>query len=319
MAVALTKTRMTSSRTVSLFAVLLLPAMLLAQKPGTEERTLKVDGTEREYLLHIPRGFKKSEKKRAPLVIMLHGRTSNGKQAASSYYGWTKLADKECFVAVFPTALGTPTSWQAAFRGKPTVDTKFLAELIDAVVAELLLDKDRVFMTGHSSGGFMSYSFAAMHADKVAAIGPVAGLNISRDKPKLPVSVISFHGIADDVVAYDKEHGKNAKYSGMPSAIESAAAFAKHNECAAKPERTELHKGKVLLDTWADGASATRVELYSIKDWKHGWPTGRAKVSATKLIWTFFEQHARAVAGQKSDKAKGKKGRKRGKQNKSSK
>ncbi|MGK0303961.1 MAG: polyhydroxybutyrate depolymerase [Planctomycetota bacterium] len=317
MAVASTRIQMPSSRTVSLFVVLLLPAMLLAQKSGIEERTLKVDGAEREYLLHIPRGFKKSEKKRAPLVIMLHGRTSSGKQAASSYYGWTKLADKEGFVAVFPTALGKPTSWQAAFRGKPTVDTTFLVELIDAVVEELLLDKDRVFMTGHSSGGFMSYSFAALHPDKVAAIGPVAGLNISRSKPKLPVSVISFHGIADDVVAYDQEQGKNAKYGGMPSAIESAAAFAKHNACAAKPERTELHKGKVLLDTWADGASSTRVELYSLKGWKHGWPTGRAKVSATKLIWKFFEEHARVPAGQESDKAKRKKARSGRKQNKS--
>ena len=289
---------MPTSRTVSLFAVLLLPAMLLAQKSGTEERTLKVDGTEREYLLHIPRGFKKSEKKRAPLVVMLHGRTSNGKQAASSYYGWTKLANKEGFVAVFPTALGRPTSWQAAFRGKPTVDTKFLVELIDTVVGELSLDKDRVFMTGHSSGGFMSYSFAAMHPEKVAAIGPVAGLNISRDKPKVPVSVISFHGMADDVVAYDNEHGKGAKYGGMPSALASAAAFAKHNGCAAKPERTELQKGSVLLDTWADGTSGTRVEFYSLKGWKHGWPTGRAKVAATQLIWQFFVEHARSAEGQ---------------------
>ena len=300
---------MPDSRPVSLLAVLVLPALLLAQKPGTEERTFKVGDTEREYLLHIPRGFKKSEKKRAPLVIMLHGRTSNGKQAASNYYGWTRLANKEGFVAVFPTALGTPTSWRAAFRGKPTVDTKFLVELIDTVVAELSLDEDRVFMTGHSSGGFMSYSFATMHPDKVAAIGPVAGLNIGRGKPKLPVSVISFHGMADDVVAYDREHGRGAKYGGMPSAIDSAAAFAKHNACAAEPIRTELHKGKVLLDTWVDGTSATRVELYSLKGWKHGWPSGRAKVSATDLIWKFFEDHARAPAGKQGAKAKRKKAR----------
>ena len=286
------------------FAVLLLPALALAQKSGTHERTLSVDGTEREYLLHIPRGFKKSKKKQSPLVVMLHGRTSNGKQAASSYYGWTRLADKEGFVAVFPTALGRPTSWQAAYRGKPTVDTKFLSQLIDEVIEELLLDKDRVFMTGHSSGGFMSYSFAAMHSDKVAAIGPVAGLNISQGKPKLPVSVIAFHGIADDVVAYDSEHGKNAKYSGMPSAIESAAAFAKHNGCDAKPIRTDLHGGKVLLDTWKDGKASTCVMLYSLVGWKHGWPNGRSKLSAAKLIWQFFEDHARKPAAAKEKRGK---------------
>ena len=289
---------MRTTKPLFLLACLLISNAVAAQKSGTEERTFKVGDTQREYLLHIPRGFKKSAKKPAPMVIMLHGRTSNGKQAASSYYGWTQLADKEGFVAVFPTALGQPTSWQAAFAGKATADTEFLSQLIDEVVGELLLDKNRVFMTGHSSGGFMSYSFAAMHPDKVAAIGPVAGLNISRDKPKLPVSVISFHGIADDVVAYDKVSGKDAKYGGMPSAIESATAFAKHNGCAADPVRTELYKGKVLLDTWADGAAGTRVELYSLAGWKHGWPTGNSNVSATELIWKFFQAHARQPAGE---------------------
>lgn len=295
------------SRALPLLIILLVAAALPAQKAGLSERALDVDGTEREYLLRIPRGFKKSDKKRAPLVVMLHGRTSNGNRAASSYYGWSKLADKEGFVAVFPTALGTPTSWQAAFTGKPTVDTKFLAKLIDTVVAELLLDKDRVFMTGHSSGGFMSYSFAAMHADKVAAIGPVAGLNIGRTKPKMPVSVISFHGIADNVVAYDKKNGKKAKWRGMPSALESASAFAKHNGLGALPERTELQGGRVLLDTWANDKSSVRVELYSLEGWGHGWPRSR-KVHATQMIWKFFEEHARPPLDQLQKKGPEKKG-----------
>lgn len=291
------------SRALPLLIILLVAAVLPAQKAGLEERTLDVGGTEREYLLRIPRGFKKSDNKRAPLVVMLHGRTSNGKSAASSYYGWSKLADKKGFVAVFPTALGTPTSWDAAFTGKPTRDTKFLAQLIDAVVAELSLDKDRVFMTGHSSGGFMSYSFAAMHADKVAAIGPVAGLNIARTKPKVPVSVIAFHGIADNVVAYDKENGKKATWRGMPSAMESAAAFAKHNGLAANSVRTELQDGRVLLDTWAADKSSVRVELYSLEGWGHGWPRS-SKANATQMIWRFFEEHARPAPSEQPKKGK---------------
>lgn len=282
-------------RTLLPFAVLLLQTLALAQKPGVVERTLEVEGTQREYLLHIPRGFEKDSKVQAPLVVMLHGRTSNGKAAASSYYGWSKLADDKGFVAVFPTALGQPTSWQPAVgAGGATPDTKFLALLIDTLVTELRLDKNRVFMTGHSSGGFMSYAFATVHPDKVAAIAPVAGLLVSRATPKVPVSVISFHGMADDVVAYDAEHGKKAKYRGMPSALESAAAFGKHNGGADKPERTELHDGKVHVDTWADGKQGTRVQLYSLEGFGHGWPNGKSKVDATPLIWAFFEEHARA-------------------------
>jgi polyhydroxybutyrate depolymerase len=293
---------MQTSNSLALLSCLMISTALLAQKPGTQERTLEIGKSQREYLLHIPRGFSKNKNKKnpAPLLLMLHGRTSNGKQAASSYYGWKQLADKEGFVAVFPTALGTPTSWRPGYSSKATTDTTFLTQLIDEVIEELQLDKERVFMTGHSSGGFMSYSYAAMHPDKVAAIGPVAGLNISRITPKVPVSVISFHGMQDDVVPYGTAGGKTGNYGKMPSAIGSAAAFATHNHCAAKPVRTELHGGKVFLDTWANGDAGTSVQLYSIKEWKHGWPNGRSKVSATKLIWEFFESCARQPKGKKS-------------------
>ena len=273
-----------------------LGSPLIAQDSGTHKRTLKSNDEERQFLLHIPRKYKKAVKKQpAPLVIMLHGRTSNGAVAASAYYGWKELSEKEGFVAVFPTALGSPTSWEGAWKGKKTNDSVFLSDLIDLMLEELKIDKNRVFMTGHSSGGFMSFSFAASHGDKVAAIAPVAGLVLDKSEPKLPVSLISFHGMADSIVSYD-----SSKW-GMPTAMESAELFAKHNGC--KPaERVELNKGKVHLDTWIKGKKETEVHFYSIEGGSHGWPQGGSKsVAATPLIWEFFEAHPR-----KPDKKKGK-------------
>ena len=259
-----------------------------AQKKGTTARTLESGGVEREFLLHIPRRYKQVSKKApVPLVVMLHGRTGSGKLAARPYYGWKRLADKEDFVVVFPTALGKPTSWKGAWRGKPTEDSVFLAELIELLKGELKIDERRVFMTGHSSGGFMSFSFAATHGDLVAAIAPVAGLAVDRSKPSSPVSLISFHGMDDDVVPYEK-----SKW-GTPNAPESAALFAKHNGCG-DVERTELNKGKVHLDQWKDGEAGTEVAFYSIEGFGHGWPQGdRKSVAATELIWAFFETHPR--------------------------
>lgn len=295
------------SHTSTLLSILLLPALLVGQKPGTSDRILKVDKQDREYRLHVPRGYKKKQKKLLPLVLMLHGRTSNGKAASSRYYGWTRLADKQKFIAVFPTALGSPTSWKGGWSGKPTADSEFLALLIDTMLKEFRIDKDRVFMTGHSSGGFMSFSFATTHSEKIAAIGPVAGLVISKSKPKLPISVISFHGMADKVVAYDSKRGKKARYGGMPSAIESAANFAKHNGCAKQPTRTDIAKGRVHVDTWAGGKKGTEVVLYSIEDGDHGWPSGRGPIAATGLIWEFFKEHGRGASQSKKKKSKKKK------------
>ena len=287
----------------SLLAVFVITAVTPAQKPGLTRHTLESGGKAREYLLHIPKGFSKKSKTKLPLVVMLHGRTSNGKAAASSYYGWRPLADREKFVVAFPTALGRPTSWQGAWRGKPSRDSTFLAALIDHLVKDLGLDEKRVFMTGHSSGGFMSYSFAATQADKVAAIGPVAGLMIGKPTPKVPVSVISFHGMADRVVAYDDTHGKNAAFNGMPSAKESAAGFAKACGCG-KPKEGKIAKGKVKVTSWEKGKRNTRVVLYSIVDGDHGWPRKRSHhVGASEMIWEFFKEHARkppAKVGSKS-------------------
>lgn len=280
-----------------------------AQKKGTTARTLESGGVEREFLLHIPRRYKQASKKApVPLVVMLHGRTGSGKLAARPYYGWKRLADKEDFVVVFPTALGRPTSWKGAWRGKPTEDSVFLAELIELLKGELKIDGRRVFMTGHSSGGFMSFSFAATHGDLVAAIAPVAGLAVDRSKPSSPVSLISFHGMDDDVVPYEK-----SKW-GTPNAPESAALFAKHNGCG-DVERTELNKGKVHLDQWKDGEAGTEVAFYSIEGFGHGWPQGdRKSVAATELIWAFFEAHPRKPRGagdEDASDAGGKSGRSR--------
>ena len=292
-------------------ALLVLPAGLVGQEAGTSERLLEVGNVEREYVLHLPQGYKKSQKKTFPLVVMLHGLMGTGRMA-SRRYGWKPLADKEGFVAVFPTAIGTPTRWKAGWRA--TRDSKFLAALIEAMIKEFSVDKDRVYMTGHSSGGFMSFSFAATHPDKVAAIGNVAGLMIGvGKKPKMPVSVISFHGMRDNVVAYDKEHGKKARWGrGMMSAPKCVAVFARFNGCKKKPVRTQIGgwvSGEHIeivahLDTWTDGDRGTRVEFYSIIKGGHGWPRsrgGRRTIAATPLIWKFFMEHGRKSGSEKAE------------------
>ncbi|MDP6995148.1 MAG: CocE/NonD family hydrolase [Candidatus Poribacteria bacterium] len=266
-----------------------------AQNPGTQHRTMQSGQQKREYLLHIPQGYQKDQKELLALVIMLHGRSSNGQRAASRYYGWTELADKERFIAAFPTALGSPTSWKGAWPGQPTQDSQFLSELIDLLLQQLPIDKNQVFMTGHSSGGFMSFSFAVTHSNQVAAIAPVAGLLIGTQRPVLPISVISFHGMADDIVPYAQ---KGSSRNGMLTAQESVRFFARHNSCNG-PVRSDINLDKVHIDTWSNGKDSTQVQLYSIENGNHGWPReSYHSVSATQIIWQFFKAHPRPTPDQ---------------------
>ena len=175
------------------------------------------------------------------------------------------------------------------------VDSQFLSELIDLLLQQLPIDKNQVFMTGHSSGGFMSFSFAVTHSNQVAAIAPVAGLLIGTRRPVLPISVISFHGMADDIVPYDKK-GSSAR--GMLTAQESVKFFARHNSCQG-PIRSDINQDKVHIDTWSNGKDSTEVKLYSIENGNHGWPReSYHSVAATQIIWQFFKAHPRPTPDQ---------------------
>ncbi len=263
-----------------------------AREQRLKVRSLEIDDDDREYLLHVPANLKPGVK--VPLVLMLHGRGGGKRQASSAHYGWRAVADREGFIVAFPEAMGRPRSWRPAW-GKDSADAPFLAALIDDIIKNQPVAKESVFMTGHSSGGIMSFSFAATHGDRLAAIGPVAGsIGYGRriiPMPKSPVPVVSIHGMADNIVPYDKDRGEGSAYPGLVGAPESVALFVKHNKCAQKPERTTSENGKVHVDVWAAKSGGARVELHSIEGAGHGWPTRNAELQATETIWAFFKRH----------------------------
>lgn len=285
---------------ITQFAGILLlgGGLLSAQRSVPVRHTLRVENEQRVYYLHVPASV--TGAKSVPLVVMLHGRGSDGRAAASPYYGWVALADQQGFIVAFPDAVGRPRSWRPAWGGRKSPDSAFLCALLDELQKRCRVDPARVFLTGHSSGGIMSLSFAATHGERVAAIGPVAGtigaglLRIPR--PRTPVSVILVHGMADRIVPYDAERGKRAAYPMLTGAPDSAAFWALHNGCGKQPVRTELADGRVHLDVWSGGKAGTRVELYSIERGQHGWPAARSALPATARIWAFFTAHARRLA-----------------------
>ena len=232
---------------------------------GDLERTIEVENAEREYLLHVPESY--DGKQVVPLVIVLHGRTRDGRDAARMY-GMSELSDRKGFLVAYPTALGQPTTWNPGyFTGDRKNDLLFLRELIERIERDYEVDPRRIFVAGHSSGGIMSYAMAGQHADKVAAVGVVAGSigielggrTVKISAPKEPVSVIHFHGMKDRTLPYDDEHGGGSRYDFFLSAPESVAFWVEADQCANEPEREELKGGKILVDRWSGGERGTEV------------------------------------------------------------
>jgi poly(3-hydroxybutyrate) depolymerase len=182
--------------------------------PGNHRASLRHDGLDRSYLLHLPKAAAP-----LPLVVMLHGSGGSADFAADET-GWSELADAESFGVVYPEGLPArrgkapkfltnPQEWNdGSGRGRHD-DVGFLTAVLDHLAA--LTDPARVFMTGFSNGAGMTFRFAAEHADRVAAIAPVAGHCWGNDaKPVRPVATFFLIGDSDPLVPPKWRDGAHA-------------------------------------------------------------------------------------------------------------
>jgi predicted peptidase len=145
-----------------------------------------------DYLLFLPEGYAKSDQ-RWPLMLFLHGAGESGSDLAKvKVHGPPKIVETN---RTFPFILVSP---QSPGRGW-NPDT--LNALLDDVIANYRVDKDRVYLTGLSMGGYGTWALAAAHPEKFAAIAPICGGGNPADAKRLaPIPTWVFHGAKDTTV-----------------------------------------------------------------------------------------------------------------------
>lgn len=85
-------------------------------------------------------------------------------------------------------------------------DSQYLIDIIDEVSAKFPIDQSRIYIVGHSNGGFMTHRMACDHSDRIAAIVTLAGMQFkdqSMCKAKHPISFLHIHGTADVKILYN--------------------------------------------------------------------------------------------------------------------
>ncbi len=276
------------------------------------EGKVVIGGVERTYVIHIPKKSAKNAK--LPLVIVLHGGGGNAMNAAKMS-GMSEKADTEGFIALYPNGTGRMSdrflTWNAgnccgeALERKSN-DIAFIAALIDRMVKKHDADPSRVYVTGISNGGMMTYALACELSGKIAAIAPVAGaMNWKKCAPRSPVPVMIFHGTADQHVRY--EGGKpninvDWRHYRVDASVKDAVEFwVKRNGCSPNPERS-VH-GEVETTVYRGEAGGADVVVKTIRGGRHSWPGGRkgrpkadepfSGMSATDVMWDFFKNHAK--------------------------
>ncbi|MBM3448966.1 MAG: T9SS type A sorting domain-containing protein [Bacteroidetes bacterium] len=280
------------------FLFLLLPIASFAQQ--TINETMIHDGLTRSYTIYVPASY--SPGTQAPMVLNFHGYTSNAFQ--QMFYGdFRAIADTAGFLLVIPDgtldATGT-TYWNSGWGG--TVDDiGFTSALIDQIAASYSVNLNRVYSTGMSNRGFMSYTLACSLSNRIAAIASVTGsMNVGQDltcNAQHPTPVMEIHGTADATVPYEG--------GGFMEAIPNVLNYwVNFNNCNATPVITDV-PNTILSDGctamhyfYAGGSSGVDVEHYKVIDGGHTWPGSMFNIgvtnndfNASKKIWQFFLQY----------------------------
>jgi polyhydroxybutyrate depolymerase len=279
--------------------------------------SIAYNDTERNFIIHI--GSSYTPGKSTPLVFVLHGGGSTAESMAA-FTGFNAIADRENFIVVYPK--GIENYWNDGREPKVyrthvenTDDVGFISSLIDAISVDLNIDADRIFATGMSNGGMMSYRLACELSDRIAAIAAVASSMPSNMvdvcDPSRPVSVLIINGTDDPIVPWEGGPLALSEISlGNVISINDVAEFWKEKTgCLMRPEVTWLSERNlndgtsVWMETYSGCADGTEVVLMGIDGGGHTWPgayqyaseeiIGKTSLEfdASEIIWQFFEEH----------------------------
>ena len=229
-----------------------------------------------------------------PLMILLHG-YSGSASVQDLYFRASVTARAMGYYLIVPD--GTTDSrgnrfWNATpaccnFGGSPVDDVAYITALLDEAESLVPVDTTRVYVYGHSNGGFMSYRMACELSARITAIASLAGgdfIGASDCVPSQPVSVLQVHGTLDETIGY-------AGTGGYPSARATVMRWAERAGCEPTMSTsgtpldllTSLPGDETTVEQWTTGCDAgLDAALWSIEGGSHipgfnsAWPTSVA-------------------------------------------
>jgi polyhydroxybutyrate depolymerase len=283
-----------------------------------ESRCLNMEfgGEIRTYRLYKPKIETKEE---LPVLLVLHGGGGSGSAMEGLTLGqFNRIADKRRVLVVYPDGIGR--SWndgRSDLRVKAVQegsdDVGFLRALVDTIGAQQPVNRKRIYVTGISNGGLMSFRLACDAANFVAAIAPVAA-NLSSElasecKPKRAVPIAIFNGTDDPMMPWIGGEIKVlfSRRGEVLSAQESFERFIKLEDCAlpiTHSPRNEIPEDgtSVIRHVARECIGGGEVRLYEFLGGGHTWPGGNpylgeklvGKVSremrASDEIWNFVSR-----------------------------
>ena len=270
-------------RRFTMLASLLM--VLCLQMAAQTWEDVKVGTSTRKTLTYIPKNVEKS----TALVISLHGMNQDPEYQQKQTQ-WNAMADKEGFIVTYP--LGNNKMWDT----NGTSDVKFVETVINEMINQHHVDKNRIYLSGFSMGSWLGYHCLETLGDQIAAFGPVSGVDIGKQpKANRKVPIMHIHGTGDDVFKYTGDPSHMA--GGYPSIEEYVKKWAAYEGCDAsnpqvvRPYPSSRKTANATRTIYNNVNDDVEVNLISI-DGKGHWHSNESNgVNSTQELWNFFKRH----------------------------
>ena len=266
-----------------------------------KEFTTNHGGLNRKYILYKPKNFSEN----APLVMILHGYTSNNNNILT-YSKMNTIADQNGFMVCYPQGLITPltgqTHWNANLQMSDVNDIEFLSDLASTVQQQFKTSKDNVFVAGMSNGGFMSYTLGCEKSDIFKAVASITGTMSGYDwqncSPAYKIPILQMSGTNDTTVPWDGTMNTALGWGGAPHILDVMEFWSDLNACTQDeiidfPDIDKSDYSTVSLTKKKGGSYNNEVWFYKVEGGGHDWPGawGNQDINASEEIWKFFKKH----------------------------
>ena len=308
-------------------------------------RALGADKVARRYLVYAPANL---PARPAPVVFVFPGYSSSAEGMA--FYGtrtrFETLADRDGFIVVYGNGLPNPPNERErvslpkggflqgclADHAGEGIDVQYVRQILSQLATELPVDRARIYATGLSAGGGMSFQLALEAPDLVAAIAPVAGLPFQPKGPWLhachpqpghdAISIAMLGATDDPFISYGSGGSREypgALYPGMEQTRDSwlaAMGLSGPPEIDKLPDvvqgdsytpQTGRATSTIERQRFRPGPDGRELWYYRAEGMGHWWPNptqlwsplwekfGKTNqdVDFADEAWAFFQRHAK--------------------------
>lgn len=256
----------------------------------------------------------------APVIVVLHGALGTAEQVRR-YMAWDEIAAREGLIVVYPQGVGNawndgrPPDGRRFSPSNRADDVSFIRRIVGELNTQGKVDRRRVFVTGLSNGGHMTYRLACEASDLfTGAAAIIANLSViwTRNCRGRPIPMLMMSGTADRLSPWEGQGSAADPDAVVLSGPDSFAFFRARNGCTGVGERllpdqnTSDNSRVVLLD---GTGCRLATQLYRVEGGGHQAPTRASRpiqpmvgamlgqqnhdIEAAEEIWAFFSEKAR--------------------------